>query len=125
MNVVDSSGWIEYFIDTANADNFAPAIEKTALLIVPTLSFFEVHRYLSRNADDERRDECLDVMRRGTVIELTTTRAIAASDMAQKHRLAMADAVMYSIAREFNATFWTQDLDYKDLPGVSYHAKAF
>ena len=78
MNVVDSSGWIEYFIDTANADNFAPAIEKTALLIVPTLSFFEVHRYLSRNADDERRDECLDVMRRGTVIELTTTRAIAA-----------------------------------------------
>ena len=125
MNVVDSSGWIEYFIDTANADNFAPAIEKTALLIVPTLSFFEVHRYLSRNADDERRDECLDVMRRGTVIELTTTRAIAASDMAQKHRLAMADAVMYSIAREFNATFWTQDVDYKDLPGVSYHAKAF
>ena len=125
MNVVDSSGWIEYFIDTANADNFAPAIEKTALLIVPALSFFEVHRYLSRNADDERRDECLDVMRRGTVIELTTTRAIAASSMAQKHRLAMADAVMYSIAREFNATFWTQDLDYKDLPGVSYHAKAF
>ena len=125
MNVVDSSGWIEYFIDTANADNFAPAIEKTALLIVPTLSFFEVHRYLSRNADDERRDECLDVMRRGTVIELTTARAIAASDMAQKHRLAMADAVMYSIAREFNATFWTQDLDYKDLPGVAFHAKAF
>ena len=125
MNVVDSSGWIEYFIDTANADNFAPAIEKTALLIVPTLSFFEVHRYLSRNADDERRDECLDVMRRGTVIELTTTRAIAASSMAQKHRLAMADAVMYSIAREFNATFWTQDLDYKDLPGVAFHAKAF
>ena len=125
MNVVDSSGWIEYFIDTANADNFAPAIEKTALLIVPTLSFFEVHRYLSRNADDERRDECLDVMRRGTVVELTTARAIAASSMAQKHRLAMADAVMYSIAREFNATFWTQDLDYKDLPGVSYHAKAF
>ena len=125
MNVVDSSGWIEYFIDTANADNFAPAIEKTALLIVPALSFFEVHRYLSRNADDERRDECLDVMRRGTVIELTTARAIAASDMAQKHRLAMADAVMYSIAREFNATFWTQDVDYQDLPGVAFHAKAF
>ncbi len=124
MNVVDSSGWIEYFIDTANADNFAPAIEKTALLIVPALSFFEVHRYLSRNADAARRDECLDVMRRGRVVELTTARAIAASDIAQKHRLAMANAVMYSIAREFNAIFWTQDVDYKDLPGVNYHAKA-
>ena len=124
MNVVDSSGWIEYFIDTASADNFASAIEKTALLIVPALSFFEVHRFLSRNADAARRDACLEVMRRGTVIELTTARAIAASDIAQKHRLAMADAVMYSIAREFNATFWTQDIDYKDLPGVSYHVKA-
>ena len=123
MNVVDSSGWIEYFIDTARADNFAAAIEKPALLIVPALSFFEVHRYLSRNADAGRRDQCLDVMRRGTVIELTTARAIAASNIAQKYKLAMADSVMYSIAQEFNATFWTQDVDYKDLPGVHFHSK--
>ena len=123
MNVVDSSGWIEYFIDTVNADNFAPAIEKPTLLIVPALSFFEVHRYLSRNADAERRDQCLDVMRRGTTIELTQARAIAASNIAQKYKLAMADAVMYSIAQEFNATFWTQDVDYKDLPGVHFRAK--
>ena len=124
MNVVDSSGWIEYFIDTVSADNFASAIEKTALLIVPALSFFEVHRFLSRNADAAHRDACLEVMRRGTVVELTAQRAIAASEAAHQHRLTMADAVMYSIAREFNATFWTQDVDYKDLPGVSYHAKA-
>ena len=123
MNVVDSSGWIEYFIDTVNADNFAQAIEKSALLIVPALSFFEVHRYLSKNTSAAQRDRCLDVMRRGSVVELTTVRAIAASDMALLHKLAMADAVMYSIAREFNATFWTQDVDYQDLPGVSYHAK--
>ena len=120
MNVVDSSGWIEYFIDTAQAGNFAAAIEQTALLIVPTLSFFEVHRYLSRNADPARRDECLEVMARGTVIELTAARAISASNAAQKHRLAIADAVMYSIAREFDATFWTQDVDYQGLAGVKY-----
>jgi predicted nucleic acid-binding protein len=125
MNVIDSSGWIEYFIDTPSADNFAQAIEKTAMLIVPALSFFEVHRFLSRSADPAHRDACLEVMRRGTIVELTAARAIAASEIAQKHRLAMADAVIYSIAQEFNATFWTQDVDYKDLPGVSYHAKAF
>ena len=123
MNVVDSSGWIEYFIDTAQAENFANAIEQTALLIVPTLSFFEVHRFLSRNTDSQRRCECLEVMRRGTLIELTAARAIAASESAQQHRLAMADAIMYSIAREFNATFWTQDADYEGLPGVNYHPK--
>ena len=123
MNVVDSSGWIEYFLDTASADNLAAAIEQTDELIVPSLSFFEVHRFLSRNADATRRDKCLEVMHRSKVVELTTQRAIAASDAAQKHRLTMANAVMYSIAREFNATFWTQDLEYKDLPGVSYYAK--
>lgn len=124
MNVVDSSGWIEYFIDAAGADNFAAAIEKTDQLIVPAMSFFEVHRFLSRTVNAGQRGICLDIMRRGRVVELTVQRAIAASEAAQKHRLAMADAVMYSIAREFNATFWTQDVDYKDLPGVHYHAKA-
>jgi uncharacterized protein with PIN domain len=123
MNVVDSSGWIEYFIDTAQADNFAAAIEQTALLIVPALSFFEVHRFLSRHTDPARRAECLDVMRRGTVVDLTAARAAAASEAAQQHRLAMADAIMYSIACEFSATFWTQDIDYQGLPGVNYYPK--
>ena len=123
MNVVDSSGWIEYFLDTASADNFAAAIEQTDQLVVPALSFFEVHRFLSRTVSAAQRETCLDIMRRAKVVELTVQRAIAASDTAQKHRMAMADAVMYSMAREFNATFWTQDVDYKDLPGVSYHAK--
>ena len=123
MNVVDSSGWIEYFLDTANADNFAAAVEQTDQLIVPALSFFEVHRFLSRTVNAFQRETCLDIMRRGKVVEVTVQRAIAASVAAQKHRLAMADAMMYSIAREFNATLWTQDVDYKDLPGVSFHAK--
>lgn len=69
------------------------------------------------------RDECLEVMKRGKMIELNTSRAIAASEAAQKHRLAMADAIMYSIAREFGATFWTQDVDYKGLPGVNFFPK--
>ena len=123
MNVVDSSGWIEYFLDTANADNFAAAVEQTDQLIVPALSFFEVHRFLSRTVNAFQRETCLDIMRRGKVVEVTVQRAIAASVAAQKHRLAMADAMMYSIACEFNATLWTQDVDYKDLPGVSFHAK--
>ena len=36
MNVVDSSGWLEYFADEPNADFFAPAIERTEELIVPS-----------------------------------------------------------------------------------------
>ena len=123
MLCVDSSGWIEFFLGSTAGRTFKPIIEQTDQLIVPALSLFEVHRFLSRNTDTKRRDACLDIMRRSTVVELTAQRAIAASDVAQKHRLAIANAVMYSIAQEFNATFWTQDVDYKDLVGVSFHAK--
>lgn len=38
MNVVDSSGWLEYFANGPNADFFAPAVESTSELIVPALS---------------------------------------------------------------------------------------
>jgi hypothetical protein len=29
MNVIDSSGWLEYFINGSNAKYFAPAIENS------------------------------------------------------------------------------------------------
>ena len=124
MVCVDSSGWIEFFVGSTAGRTFKPIIEQTARLVVPAVSIFEVHRFLSRTATVTVRGAAIEVMCRSKVIDLTIERAIAASDIAQKYRLAMADAVMYSIAREFNATFWTQDIDYKDLPGVSYHAKA-
>lgn len=124
MNVVDSSGWIEYFLNSPMAAFFAPAAEDVTHLIVPSIALLEVHRFLSRTFPPVDRDVCLDVMRRAQVVDLTATRAIAASEAAQKHKLAMADAVMYSVAREFKATFWTQDADYKGLPGVRYQARA-
>ena len=44
MNVVDSSGWLEYFADGPNADFFAKSIITTADLVVPTLSLYEVFK---------------------------------------------------------------------------------
>ena len=123
MNVIDSSGWIEYFLDSRQADFYSLAAESPLTLIVPSVSLYEVHRFLSRTATPEFRDGSLAVMRRAQVIDLTDARSIAASLAAQDHKLAMADAIMYSIAQEFKATFWTQDVDYQGLPGVRYQAR--
>lgn len=123
MNVVDSSGWIEYFQDTPRADLFAAAIEDRSRLLVPTISLFEVHRVLSRALPAEVVETCLDVMRRGRVLDLTDRRAIAASEAATRHGLALADAAIYSMALDHGATLWTQDADYQGLPGVNYSAK--
>jgi len=123
VNVVDSSGWIEFFRAGANGPVFKPIIEDRARLLVPTIALFEVHRVLSRSLPTDLVNRCLDVMRLGRVLDLTDGRAVAASDIAAQHKLAMADAAMYSMALEFGASFWTQDVDYQGLPGVRYQAK--
>jgi predicted nucleic acid-binding protein len=124
MHVVDSSSWIEYFMDSIGADFVASAIENHVNLIVPTIALYEVHRFLSKQIlTAEQVSQCLHIMQRGRIIDLTTARAIAASKVAQTYKLAMADAMMYSIAQEFKATFWTQDADYQGLPNVQYQPK--
>lgn len=123
MNVVDSSGWVEYLQDSPRADLFAPAIERRDQLLVPVIALYEVHRLLSRSQPQSRVTAALNVMRLGRVVELTDGRAIAASQVAAMHKLALADAAMYAIAQEFKATFWTQDADYAGLPGVNFFPK--
>ena len=123
MNLVDSSGWIEFFQAGGNGPVFKPVIEDRNALLVPTIALFEVHKVLSRRLPVELVERCLNVMRLGRVLDFTDARAIAASQIAARHQLAMADAAMYSMAQEFGATFWTQDADYQGLVGVNYCPK--
>ena len=123
MNVVDSSGWIEFFKAGPNGLIFKPIIQDEPRLLVPSISLFEIHRVLSRALPADVVQTCLDVMRRGRVLDLTDRRAIAASKAAAQHGLALADAAIYSMALEHGATLWTQDVGYQGLAGVSYSAK--
>ena len=52
MNVVDSSAWLEYFTNGPNATFFAPAIEKTGDLIVPSLTLYEVFKRILQQRDE-------------------------------------------------------------------------
>ena len=121
--VVDSSGWIEYLLDTPRADLFAGPIEQRQHLLIPVIALFEVHKVLSRQLPPEPVKACLDVMRLGRVLDITAARAVAGADVSLRHKLAMGDALMYSLALEHGATFWTQDVDYQGLPDVRFFAK--
>ena len=123
-NIVDSSAWIEFFIGSERAALYDTVIQSTSKLLVPVISIYEVHRFLTRQASAAQTDECLNLMRRSRVLPLTDARAIAASRLAQLHSLAMADAMMYACAVEFDATLWTQDVDYAGLAQVEYRAKS-
>lgn len=123
LHVVDSCGWLEYFLDTPLADFFEPVILDEDQLIVPVIALYEVHKRLSHLVPAELVNQCLQVMQRGKVVALDSEAALQASALAQQYNLAMADAMMYSIALQQQATFWTQDVDYQGLPDVSFQAK--
>lgn len=124
LHVVDSCGWLEYFLDTPWADVFEPVIVDQDHLIVPVIALYEVHKRLSQLVPATLVQQCLQVMQRGTVVAVDSEAALQASVLAQQYKLAMPDAMMYSMALQQQATFWTQDVDYQGLPGVRFQAKA-
>lgn len=122
MNVVDSSGWLEYFADGPNADFFAPAIEATNELLVPTISLYEVFKRVLQQRGEADALEAAGLMHQGTVVELDGTLALAAARLGVEVGLPLADSVMLASAREHEATLWTQDRDFEGLEGVEYRA---
>jgi predicted nucleic acid-binding protein len=123
VNVVDSSGWLEYFADGPNAAFFAAAIEKPAGLVVPTISLYEVFKRVLQQRDHGAALQVVAVMRQGTVVDLTETLAVSAARLSVKHGLPMADSIMLATAQAADATLWTQDADFENLPGVRYVAR--
>ena len=63
------------------------------------------------------------MQQQGTEIPMAGALALAASKLAVKHGLAMADAMIATTAQAFGATLWTQDLDFEGLPNIRYKAK--
>jgi len=123
MNVVDSSGWLEYFADGPNADFFAPAIENTAELIVPTISLYEVFKRVLQQRTENAALQAAATMQQGIVVDLGVTVALEAAKLSHSLKLPMADSIMLATAHAFEAALWTQDVDFKDMKGVRYVEK--
>ena len=123
MNVVDSSGWLEYFNDRDNADFFVPAIEAVDELIIPSISLFEVFKriLIERNRDDAL--EAIALMKAGDVVDLDDNLALVAAELSFELKLPMADSIILATARAHAATLWTQDAHFKNIDGVRYIEK--
>jgi predicted nucleic acid-binding protein len=120
MNVVDSSGWLEYFADGPNAGFFAPAIQKLDELIVPTISIYEVFKRVIQQKDESLALRAVALMEQGRVVELDTSIALRAAKLSLELKLPMADSLMLATAHAFGAVLWTQDSDFEHLEGVRY-----
>jgi len=123
MNVIDSSGWLEYFINGNNAGFFARVIENTDEVLVPTISLFEVFKrvLIEKNRNDAL--EAVAIMKDGQVVDLDDSLALVAAELSYELKLPMADSIILATARANNATLWTQDAHFKGMEGVKYIEK--
>ena len=117
--VLDSSCWLEHFIDSDRAALFAKAIDATHSLIVPIVTVYEVFKKLAREAGDEVASAALTLMQQGRVVEIDLALALAAT----RYALPLADSLIYATAQAHKATLWTQDAHFEGLQGVKYFAK--
>ncbi|HOT91171.1 MAG TPA: type II toxin-antitoxin system VapC family toxin [Anaerolineae bacterium] len=123
MNVVDSSGWLEYFADGPNANFFAPAIENTTALIVPAISLYEVFKRVLQQRGEDEALRAVAAMACGKIIELDMRLALDAAKLSTDLSLPMADSIILATARAHHATVWTQDADFENITGVRYTKK--
>lgn len=123
MNVVDSSGWLEYFGKGPNGDFFAPVIRESSQLVVPTISLYEVFKRVMLQRDEEEALKAVGWMAVGLVADLTREISLSAALLSIEHKMPMADSIILATARSYQATLWTQDEHFKGLPGVMYIVK--
>ena len=120
MNVVDSSGWLEYFASGPNADFFARALTATSELLVPVVSVYEVFKRVLVQRGEGDALQAAAMMQQGTIVDLDAAAALDAARLSVATGLPMADAMILSVARANDATLWTQDAHFEEMDGVRY-----
>ena len=123
MNVVDSSAWLAYFADEPNAQHFASAIEAPDTLIVPSITLLEVFKKVAQQRGEGVALQYVAVMQQGRVVALDAALALLAATLGARHKLPLADSIIYATAQQGGALVWTQDADFEGLDGVRYFGK--
>jgi toxin FitB len=123
VNLVDSSAWLEYFADGSNAAYFAPIIEATEELLVPTVVLLDVFKRVLQQRGESPALEAAALLQQGELVPLDPPLALEAARLGVETKLPLADSIVRATARAFGATLWTQDADFQALPGVRYRPK--
>ncbi len=123
MNVIDSSGWLSYFADEPSAKNFHAPIQDIHSLVVPVITIYEVFKVALRESGEHEALQAIAAMQKGDVVDLTSKLAIAASKLSLQYKIPMADSIILATAMHYDATIWTQDIDFESIPGANYFPK--
>jgi len=123
MNIIDSSGWLEYFSDGPNAELYLPPLNDTSTLIVPVITIYEVFKVVLRESSENEALQAVAAMQKGKVVDLTVNIGLNAARLSLKHNLPMADSIILATAQVYRCVIWTQDSDFRNIEGVKYFIK--
>jgi predicted nucleic acid-binding protein len=123
MNIVDSSGWLEYFADGPKASSFEKPLQDLENLIVPTICLFEVFKVVLRERSESDALQAIALMKQGKVVDLTAEIVLEAAKISHDHKIPMADSIVLATALNWDGTIWTQDSDFEKFSRVKYFPK--
>jgi len=123
MNIVDSSLWIEYFLENDIDQSVIDAIKDTENLYIPVISFYEVYKKFLSIGDSEKANIAVSIMQNADVIGIDPQLAVLAAQLSKQHKLPMADGIIYATAVLWDAELYTQDKHFENLDHVHYFSK--
>jgi len=123
MNIVDSSGWLEYLADGSRALSFEKPLQDLDKLIVPTICLYEVFKVVLRERGEDDALQAVALMKQGKVVDLTEEIALDAAKISFDHKIPMADSIVLATGKALEATIWTLDGDFEKFDGVKYFPK--
>jgi predicted nucleic acid-binding protein len=121
--LIDTCIWIEWLTDGKLAKEALPYLKNLEQIVTPTIIQFELCRWICREHDVEAAMNVIAVTEQCNIISLDTHLALYAADLANEHKLAMADAVVYATAKYSKAQLVTCDKHFAGLKEVIYFNK--
>jgi predicted nucleic acid-binding protein len=123
MNIVDSSLWVEYFLENDIDQSIIDAIKDSGNLYIPVISLYEVYKKFLSIGDSEKANTAVAIMQNATVIGINPQLAVLAAQLGKQQKLPMADSIIYATAILFDAELYTQDKHFENLDRVHYFSK--
>jgi predicted nucleic acid-binding protein len=106
-----------------NTRHFETIIQKHPDILVPSVIITEIRKVVLRERGEAQAETVTRSLLGARVIAIDEDIAVSAADLAMKHKLPLADSLIYAITLAHKATLWTQNDDFKGLPHVKYFPK--
>jgi len=123
--LIDTCGWIEWFMDGILAEQFTPYFQQLPNIIVPTVLQYELYKWVCRERDIDTAQALIELTKQGKLVVLDTNLALLAAKLATQYQLSVADALIYATAQQEEVELITSDNHFSDLPNVCYFPKSW